>query len=283
MSQFDTIYNNLCQTILHQGVKTPTRTGIRAIKIPSFHFRLNPAFEFPILTSKQVYIRQAVLEMLWIWQAQSNDVRWLQERDVHIWDLWQCDSEGNWQSKKEQKSLGKEYAYTIGEAYGFVVKEYGLMDRLLETLKKNPKDRRMVLSLWQEPNINKAVLPPCVWSTEWDVTDGKLNLWVHQRSADVPLGLPFNVTQYAVLQAMVAQVSGLEPGFIDWSIKDAHIYENQVAGIKAQLKRKTYPGPKLWLNDSIKDFYQFDNSRDCKDVALIGYNNSGPLKFKLAQ
>ena len=283
MSQFDTIYNNLCQTILYQGELVKTRTGIKAYKIPSFHFRLNPSFEFPILTSKQVYIRQAVLEMLWIWQAQSNDVRWLQERDVHIWDLWQCDKDGNWKSKQESKSLGKEYAYTIGEAYGYIMKHYGLVDKLLETIKNNPTDRRMVVSLWQAAHLEKAVLPPCVWSTEWDVTDKKLNLWVHQRSADVPLGLPFNVTQYAVLQAMIAQVTGLEPGFIDWSIKDAHIYLNQVKTIKGQMMRKTYPGPKLWLNPKITDFYDFDSSRDCKDVALIGYHHSGKVNYKIAQ
>lgn len=283
MSQFDTIYNKLCQTIIHQGILTKTRTGVKAYKIPSFHFRLDPSVEFPILTSKQVYIRQAVLEILWIWQAQTNDVRWLQERDVHIWDLWMCDEEGNWQGNKETKSLGAQYANTIGEAYGWVVHKYGLMDKLLSQIKSNPIDRRMVLSLWQEAHLDKAVLPPCVWATEWDVTDGKLNLWVHQRSCDVPLGLPFNVSQYAVLQAMVAQVSGLEPGFIDWSIKDAHIYENQMKNIKKQLKAKTYKGPKLWLNPNIKDFYSFDNSRDCKDVALVGYHHSKALKFKLSK
>lgn len=283
MSQFDTIYNSLCTDILQHGVLTKTRTGTKAYKIPSFHFRLNPAFEFPILTSKQVYIRQAVLEMLWIYQQQSNDVRWLQERDVHIWDLWQCDENGDWQGNDEFKSLGKEYAWTIGEAYGWVVGHYHLIDRLLETIKNNPTDRRMVVSLWQQEHIERAVLPPCVWSTEWDVTEGKLNLWVHQRSCDVPLGLPFNVSQYAVLQAMIAQVSGLDVGFIDWSIKDAHIYQNQVGAIKYQLKRKTYKGPKLWINPDIKDFYKFDSSRDCKDVALVGYHNSGPLKFKLSK
>jgi thymidylate synthase len=116
------------------------------------------------------------------------------------------------------------------------------------------------------------------------VTDGKLNIWVHQRSCDVPLGLPFNVTQYAVLLMMVAKVTGLEPGTIDWSIKDAHIYVNQIEGIKEQLNRYetkgSLPAPKLWLNPDIQDFYAFDPKNDVK---LIGYEHMGKISFPLAQ
>lgn len=136
------------------------------------------------------------------------------------------------------KYYGKEYANTIGTAYGWIVDRYKFTQNLIETLKNNPKDRRMVYSLWQNEFLRTAVLPSCVWSTEWDVTDGKLNLSVHQRSCDVPLGLPFNITQYATLLCMIAQVTGLKPGKINYSIKDAHIYTNQIEGIKEQLKRQ---------------------------------------------
>lgn len=290
MSAWDKIYCELCENILTNGVQVANRTGIDTIKLPSAHFQLNVGEEFPILTTKQLFIRQAVLEMLWIYQAQSNDVRWLQERNVHIWDLWQIDENGDWRDEKTGevlKHFDPKFANTIGTAYGYIVKRFKLMDRLIDSLKNNVNDRRRVISLWQDEYLDTAVLPSCVWSSEWDVTNGTLNAWVHQRSCDVPLGLPFNVTQYAVLLKMLAQVTGLKAGTIDWSIKDAHIYVNQVDGIKEQLERFHTKGdlkaPELWLNPEIKDFYDFDSSKDIKDIKLIRYEHMGKIKFPLAQ
>lgn len=290
MSAWDKIYCQLCENILTNGVQVANRTGIDTIKLPSAHFQLNVGEEFPILTTKQLFIRQAVLEMLWIYQAQSNDVQWLQERNVHIWDLWQIDENGDWRDEKTGevlKHFDPKFANTIGTAYGYIVKRFKLMDRLIDSLKNNVNDRRRVISLWQDEYLDTAVLPSCVWSSEWDVTNGTLNAWVHQRSCDVPLGLPFNVTQYAVLLKMLAQVIGLKAGTIDWSIKDAHIYVNQVDGIKEQLERFHTKGdlkaPELWLNPEIKDFYDFDSSKDIKDIKLIGYEHMGKIKFPLAQ
>ena len=290
MSAWDKIYCELCENILTNGVQVANRTGIDTIKLPSAHFQLNVGEEFPILTTKQLFIRQAVLEMLWIYQAQSNDVQWLQERNVHIWDLWQIDENGDWRDEKTGevlKHFDPKFANTIGTAYGYIVKRFKLMDRLIDSLKNNVNDRRRVISLWQDEYLDTAVLPSCVWSSEWDVTNGTLNAWVHQRSCDVPLGLPFNVTQYAVLLKMLAQVTGLKAGTIDWSIKDAHIYVNQVDGIKEQLERFHTKGdlkaPELWLNPEIKDFYDFDSSKDIKDIKLIGYEHMGKIKFPLAQ
>lgn len=290
MSAWDKIYCQLCENILTNGVQVANRTGIDTIKLPSAHLQLKVGEEFPILTTKQLFIRQAVLEMLWIYQAQSNDVRWLQERNVHIWDLWQIDENGDWRDEKTGevlKHFDPKFANTIGTAYGYIVKRFKLMDRLIDSLKNNVNDRRRVISLWQDEYLDTAVLPSCVWSSEWDVTNGTLNAWVHQRSCDVPLGLPFNVTQYAVLLKMLAQVTGLKAGTIDWSIKDAHIYVNQVDGIKEQLERFHTKGdlkaPELWLNPEIKDFYDFDSSKDIKDIKLIGYEHMGKIKFPLAQ
>lgn len=143
------------------------------------------------------------------------------------------------------------------------------------------------MSLWQDDYLETAVLPSCVWSSEWDVTEGKLNLWVHQRSCDVPLGLPFNVTQYAVLLSLIAHVCHLKPGTIDWSIKDAHIYVNQIDGIKEQIARfetlEDLKAPQLWINPNIDDFYKFDNSKDCNDIKIVGYEHHGPIKFEISQ
>lgn len=300
MSKWDKDYIDLCKRILSEGVRVENRTGIDTIKVPSHHFHFDLGEEFPVLTTKQLFIRQAVLEMLWFYQAQSNDVRWLQERDVHIWDEWEIDAEGFWTAtqmlpdengnlvKKEiKKEFGKEWAHTIGTAYGWIINKFHLTENLINTLKNNPRDRRMIMSLLQNDYLDTAVLPSCVWSSEWDVTDGKLNAWVHQRSCDVPLGLPFNVTQYSVLLMMLCHVTGLKPGTLDWSIKDAHIYVNQIDGINEQIRRfdenGSLPAPKLWLNPEVKDFFEFDNSRDIKDIKLIDYQHMGKISFPIAQ
>ena len=256
--------------------------------------------EFPALTTKQLFFRQAIIEMLWIYQAQSNDVRWLQDRNVHIWDEWEIQEDGKWYAtqmlpneegklvKQEVvKEFGKEWAHTIGTAYGWINKKFQNTQRLIETIKNNPNDRRMIMTLWQDEYLKTAVLPSCVWSSEWDVTDGKLNCWVHQRSCDVPLGLPFNVTQYATLLCLIAHSTGLKPGKMYWSIKDAHIYVNQVDGIKEQIERyETLPdlkAPKLWINPEVKDFFKIDNSKDIKDIKVLDYEHHGKISFPIAQ
>ena len=300
MSSWDKEYLNLCKKILNEGTEVQNRTGINSIKVPSHHFHFDLEEEFPILTTKQLFLRQAVLEMLWIYQAKSNDVRWLKERDVHIWDEWEIDEDGIWKAtqnvlgkdgkleqKEIEKDFGKKWAHTIGTAYGYIVNKFGLTDELIDKIKNNPEDRRMVMSLWQNDYLDTAVLPSCVWSSEWDVTDGKLNAWVHQRSCDVPLGLPFNVTQYAVLLNMLAKTCNLKPGSLDWSIKDAHIYVNQIDGIKEQIRRMDelgdYNAPELWLNPDVKNFYDYDNSRDCKDVKVLNYKHHGKIKFPISK
>ena len=300
MSKFDKEYLKLCKKILTDGIEVENRTGTNSIKIPSYNFHFDLSEEFPMLTTKQVFYKNAITEMLWIYQAQSNDVRWLQERNNHIWDEWEIDEDGLWKAtqnildengnlvkKDVVKDFGKDWAHTIGTAYGWIVKRYGLVDNLLFKIKNNPADRRMIMSLWQDEFLDTAVLPSCVWCSEWDVTDGKVNMMVHQRSCDVPLGLPFNVTQYAVLLSMIAQCTDLKPGTIDWSIKDAHIYVNQVEGIKEQIERgdtlEDLPAPELWLNPEIKDFYEFDNSRELKDIKIRKYKHHGKISFPISQ
>lgn len=338
MTNWDKDYLELCKRILTEGVEVKNRTGINTIKIPSHNFHFDLEKEFPILQTKQLFFKNAITEILWIYQAQSNDVRWLHERNNHVWDEWMVDPDGIYRTYtkdeignkiiKSEKEFGKEYAYTIGTAYGWIVKTYKLIDKLIDTLKNNPNDRRLIISLWQDIHLATAVLPSCVWSSEWDVTNGKLNAWVHQRSCDVPLGLPFNVTQYATLLKLIANVTGLEAGTLDWSIKDAHIYVNQVDGIKEQLengdilkdinslsksklmelkeeyeKVKTQQElskksekilsavdislalekPYLWVNPEIDNFYDYDNSKELKDIKVKEYKHMGKIKFPIAQ
>jgi len=233
---------------------------------------------------------------------------------------------------KTAKYFGKELAFQIGKVYGYNINRYEYPDDLIYTAINMPNDRRMVYDLGQKEFLREAVLPPCVYGTEWDVTGNKLSLLVHQRSCDVPLGLPFNVTQYSTLLKMMAQVTNLEPGIISYSIKDAHIYIDQLDGMKEQLRReKRYyellkessnylvnykaqlekeilfleKGTKeyrmvdteiriidiilnptkaeLELDNSIKDFYAFDNSKELKHIKVKNYKHMGAIPMPRAQ
>ena len=272
--EFDKKYCELLKKILTEGELFENRTGIDTLSVEGVNFKLDLGKEFPLLESKKVLLKNALSEMLWIYQAQTNDVSWLRERGNNIWNEWEVDSDGiyriyestteNYDKDKEvnvydldgniiigmkaksniegknikaAKFYGKEYAGTIGTAYGYIINKYKRLDYVLNALKSNPHDRRMLISLWQDADLRTAVLPSCVWSSEWKVKNGKLNSYIHQRSADVPLGLPFNISQYAILQSLLAKVSGLEVGNMNYSIMDAHVYVNQVDGIKKQLER----------------------------------------------
>jgi len=392
MTKFDKDYLELVKKILTEGIEVENRTGINSIKIPSYNFEFDLSKEHPTLETKLTANKNAIIEMLWIWQMQSNDIRELQKRNVNIWNEWMIDEDGiyriyvpevpgkeyiynpdkevsvmdplsvpisdpfgyrhemkpkynelgNVMTAKSKipgktiraaKYFGKDYAYTDGTAYGWLTNRYEMTQDLQHTLRNYPTDRRIVKSLWQNEFLRTAVLPSCVWSTEWDVTNGKLNLLVHQRSCDVPLGLPFNVTQYATFLKMMAQTTGLEPGTVSYSIKDAHIYINQLEEMKEQLWRwnrynelKTKSEnelyhynlyldklikensdgsqkklrmldsekrmidmilnptkPELWLNPEIKDFFDFDNSRELKDIKVKGYKHMGKLPIPIAQ
>lgn len=248
--KWDKVYCELLKKILKEGELFENRTGIDTFSIEGVNFKLDIGKEFPILESKKVLIKNALSELLWIYQAQSNKVAWLKERGNSIWNEWEVQPDGYWYAtqnvpngnggydKKEiKKYFGPEYIGTIGTAYGWINDKFKRPQYVLKQLKENRHDRRMVMSLWQDEYLDTAVLPSCVWSTEWKVSNGKLNVFVHQRSADTPLGLPFNVSQYAILLVMFAKVSGLEVGNLNWSIMDSHIYVNQIDGIKLELER----------------------------------------------
>lgn len=292
MDSFDKIYDDLCRKILNEGVRTTNRTGIDTIKIPYANFEIDNDKYFPILTTKFVAYKWAILEMLWIYQVQSNNVNWLNERGITIWDEWKIDDDGFYRIKddlgnvKLTKYFGKNYAGTIGTAYGYIVNKFNMTQKLINTLKNNKTDRRMIMNLWQDDYLDTAVLPSCVWNSMWDVTDNKLNLIVTQRSCDVALGLPFNVTQYATLQRLIAQVTDLEVGKLYWSTKDAHIYVNCLNGIKEQIRRyeelEHYDAPILQINDQIKDFFAFDNSKELKDIKVLNYKHHGKIKMDVA-
>lgn len=269
---FDKQYCELLKKILEEGELFENRTGVDTLSIPGGGYVFDVGNEFPILESKKIMLKNALSELLWIYQVQTNVVSWLRERGNNIWNEWEVDPDGiyriyestteeydedkevnvydldgniiigmkaksNIEGKniKAAKYFGKEYAGTIGTAYGYIINKYKRLDYVINALINNPHDRRMLISLWQDADLRTAVLPSCVWSNEYKVYKGTLNCFVDQRSADVPLGLPFNISQYAILMSLLAKVSGLQPGKLYYNIADAHIYVNQIDGIKKQL------------------------------------------------
>lgn len=361
MSKWDVEYLKLCRKILTEGKEVENRTGINSIKIPDYNFNFNLKEEFPFLTTKQLYYKAAIKEILWIYKG-INDVGWLQERGVNIWDKWEVDEDGIYRiyypeenvpenapleqpvyyntgitgsdgrdilermyyddngvyreslkpkgakplmakSTKDGEVLraaryfGKEYAHTIGHAYGYSINKRDIFNRtvnLINAAKIDPTisdGRRIVMDLWQEDDIKDAVLKPCVFCSIWNVLDGKLNAKIVQRSCDVPLGLPFNVTQYSFLLYLLAQITGLEPGKINYSIEDAHIYLNQIVRIEEQLRRQEeiekglredYAAPELVLDKNIHSINDVDD-RNLSNVKVLKYKHHGPIKIKLAQ
>lgn len=214
MSKFDDQYIDLCRRILEHGEKItnykkkdnrsasvasaiPDHTAqassaAQTIRLPHQVLQFDLEEEFPILVSKKVGFKTAVLEILWIYQQASNDVRWLQDRNVKIWNEWEISETGEYQgrnineifAKKHPNEPKTDFAHTIGTAYGWIVNKYHLIDNLIETLKSNPGNRRMVLSLWQNEWLETAALPSCVWNSQWNLIDGRLNVLVTSRSSD---------------------------------------------------------------------------------------------------
>lgn len=318
---FDAQYIDLCRRILEEGEEIQNYKGkdtrsskvsssipdhtsqrhsmSRTIRLPHQVMQFDLSSEFPILRSKKVGWKSAVLEMLWIFQVASNNVSWLKKRNVHIWDEWEISPDGTYQGRNINRLYAKlhpaepreDFAGSIGTAYGWIVKRYDLINNLIETLRSSPGNRRMVISLWQNEWLATAALPSCVWNSQWNVTSGRLNLLVTSRSTDVPLGLPYNIVQYAVFCHLIAKVTGCQPGQFTFITNDAHIYENQIPGIKEQISRYETavkddtlpPPPTLWLNPEIHEFADFDNSKALKDIRLEGYEHLGVIKMPVTE
>lgn len=260
MGAYDKIYLDTAKKILEHGCYDNNRCGIKTYKLPHQIMQFDLQKEFPILTTKFVAFKTAVKELLWIFQQQSNNIGKLHEQNVHIWDEWALDDN------------------TIGTSYGWVIKKFNQVDKLIDGLKNNPQDRRMVINLWQIPYLDTGALYPCCLMTMWDVSDGKLNCMLVQRSGDWGLGVPFNTTQYAVLTHLFAQVTDLKPGLFTHVINNAHIYENQIEAMKLQMQRKDYPPPNLILNCDIKNFYDFK----IDDINLSDYKHHSKIEMTVA-
>ncbi|MFV0502757.1 MAG: thymidylate synthase [Lachnospirales bacterium] len=260
MSLYDDKYLDIVNCILKNGYFDENRTKTKTYKLPHQIMQFDLEKEFPILTTKKIAFKTAIKELLWIFRDQSNNVKKLHKENVHIWDEWEMEDG------------------TIGTSYGYIVNKYKQVDELIYNLKNEPQSRRMIINLWQNQYLETGALYPCCFMTMWDVTDGRLNCMLVQRSGDMGLGVPFNTTQYAVLVHLIAQVAGLKVGLFTHVINNAHIYENHVEPLKMQSKNERYEAPKLEINKDIKNFYDFT----INDVNLIDYKYNNKISMEVS-
>lgn len=254
ISNADIQYNNLAKRILEEGYYDNNRTGIPTKKLFGQRFEYDLEKEFPILTTKQIFFKSCVRELLWIYVLGSNKVS---EVGSSVWAEW----------AKPDGTIGPAYGAQIRHWKTYDGNEVDQVQILLDKLKNNQQDRGMVMSMWNVADLPEMALRPCAFITLFDVSNGKLNCTLLQRSADLFLGIPWNFTEYAVLIHMLAQISGLKPGKLIHYMNNVHIYENHFDAIKTQLEREPYEAPKLWIDPSVTDFNQFKPEH----FKLIGY------------
>lgn len=260
----------MCKDILENGcstegekVRPKWEDGTYAYTIKRFGIvnRYNLAEEFPALTLRKTYVKSAVDELLWIWQKKSNNIHDLHS---HIWDEW-ADADG---------SIGKAYGYQLGVKHRYKEGMMDQVDRVIYDLKHNPYSRRIMTNIYVHQDLYEMNLYPCAYSMTFNVTDGRLNAILNQRSQDVLAANNWNVVQYAVLVYMLAQVCDLQPGELVHVIADAHIYDRHVDIVKELISRPTYPAPKFTLNPDIHDFYEFTPD----DFTLENYQAGPQIK-----
>ena len=260
-------YLELLDKALHQGVEKTDRTGTGTLSLFGHQMRFDLAEGFPLLTTKKLHLKSIIYELLWFLRGETN-VRWLQEHGVTIWDEW-ADANGE-----------------LGPVYGAQWRAWpsgqdGTIDQiahLVRDIKANPDSRRLIVTAWNPADIPKMALPPCHCLFQFYVANGKLSCQLYQRSADVFLGVPFNIASYALLTMMVAQVTGLKPGEFIHSFGDVHLYSNHLEQARLQLTRLPRVLPTMKINPDIKDIFAFRY----EDFALEGYDPHPHIRAEVA-
>ncbi|MDE7509496.1 MAG: thymidylate synthase [Muribaculaceae bacterium] len=260
-------YQDLLKHILESGHRKDDRTGTGTISTFGYQMRFDLRDGFPLLTTKKVHLKSIIHELLWFLNGDTN-VRYLQDNGVRIWNEW-ADADGD---------LGHIYGY---QWRSWPAYDGGFIDQIsevVETIKKNPDSRRMIVSAWNVADLDRMNLPPCHAMFQFYVADGRLSLQLYQRSADSFLGVPFNIASYALLCMMVAQVCGLEPGEFIHTFGDVHIYLNHLAQVEEQLKREPRQLPRMVLNPDVKDIFGFKY----EDFTLQDYDPWPPIRGEVS-
>ncbi|MED3553516.1 thymidylate synthase [Cytobacillus praedii] len=256
-------YLELCKHVLENGVKKEDRTGTGTISTFGYQMRFNLAEGFPLMTTKKLHLRSIIYELLWFLNGDTN-VKFLQDNGVRIWNEW----------ADENGELGPVYGHQWRSWTGADGNTIDQISELIQQIKTNPDSRRMIVNAWNVGDLDKMALPPCHCMFQFYVADGKLSCQLYQRSADVFLGVPFNIASYALLTLMIAQVCDLEPGEFIHTFGDTHIYLNHLEQIELQLSREPRALPKLRLNPEVKDLYGFQ----FKDFVLEEYDPHPHIK-----
>ena len=256
-SALEQSYLELLEDILHNGTPTDDRTGVGTRSVFGRQIRCDLAEGFPLLTTKKVHFKSIAVELLWFIKGMTN-VKWLQDRGVSIWDEW----------ADENGELGPVYGKQWRRWTGPDGEEIDQLADLLANLKANPHSRRHILSAWNPADVPSMALPPCHTLFQFNVSGDRLSLQLYQRSADMFLGVPFNIASYALLLAMVAKVTGYKPGEFVHTFGDAHIYENHLDQVNEQLSRTPRALPTLSLNPDVTDLFAFEY----EDITIEGYD-----------
>lgn len=250
-------YLDLLHRIRTEGVRKDDRTGTGTISVFGHQMRFNLEEGFPLVTTKKLHLKSIIHELLWFLKGDTN-VKYLQENGVRIWNEW----------ANENGDLGHIYGYQWRSWPDY---EGGFIDQIseaVETIRKNPDSRRIIVNAWNVADLKNMNLPPCHMFFQFYVADGRLSLQMYQRSADSFLGVPFNIASYALLLQMMAQVTGLKPGDFIHTLGDAHIYLNHLEQVDLQLSREPRPLPRMILNPDVKNIFDFKY----EDFQLEGYD-----------
>ena len=260
-------YQELLRLVLENGKFKPDRTGTGTYAVFGAQARFPLADGFPLLTTKKLHVKSIIYELLWFLRGETN-IKYLNEHGVSIWDEW-ADSDGN---------LGRVYGAQWSDWRAPDGRSINQIDRVIDQVKQNPDSRRHIVTAWNPGELERMALPPCHALFQFFVHAGELSCQLYQRSADLFLGVPFNIASYALLTLMVAQVCGLKPGAFVHTFGDLHLYSNHLDQAKQQLAREPRPLPQMKLNPAVKNIHDFR----FEDFDLVGYNPHPAIKAPIA-
>jgi len=260
-------FHELMQHVLQHGTKKSDRTGTGTLSVFGYQMRFDLSEGFPLVTTKKLHLKSIIYELLWFLSGNTNN-QWLKDRGVSIWDEWAAPN----------GDLGPVYGYQWRSWPAPNGQHFDQIKEVIQTIKTNPDSRRMIVSAWNVSDIPKMALAPCHAFFQFYVANGKLSCQLYQRSADIFLGVPFNIASYALLTHMMAQQCDLEPGEFIWTGGDCHLYSNHLEQVELQLSRKPFPLPNLKIHRKPPSIFDYE----FEDFEIVGYESHPHIKAPVA-